>query len=349
LCEELKKIGYSLYFITDKRGEKFIQNNSKKLFKKILIIPASGFSGKNIFQKILSLLRVSIGFFITAFWVIKYNPKLTIGFGGYTTIPVIISSKLLLKKTVIHSADAVMGLSNKVLSYFSNTVCTSFKKVNGIPNFAQKKVIFTSLPIEKIFYKYAKEEYPQITKKSDINILITGGSLSAKALSIPVAKSISMLPKNLKTRLNIHHQSTAEDLQIVKDIYTQNNIKSVAKAFFDNVPELLNQSHLFIGRSGANTVLEIITVARPAIFIPLIHKDKQQVINAEISQKIGGSIIILQSNSLIDNLTETIKSILSDEKKLKTMHENLKKISIPVAIPNLIKVVEKYMENKNAK
>ncbi len=344
LCEELKKMHYDLYFITDIRGEKFIKNQSRKLFKKVLIIPASGFAGKNILQKISSLFRVFVGFFITAFWTLKYNPKLTIGFGGYTTIPVIVSSKLLCGKTMIHSADAVLGLSNRVLSCFSNTICTSFPKVRGISKFAQKKVLFTSLPIREIFYKYRREKYPAISKNSDMNILITGGSMGAKALSTPVAQAFSQLPQNLKSRLKIYHQTTQSDLQAVKNIYEKNGIKSEVKTFFDNVPHLLKQSHLFIGRSGASTVTELSTIARPAIFIPLIHKDMQQVINAEILQKIGGAIIILQSDAMIDNLSSVIKSLLSSEKKLKTMHENLKKISVSKAIPNLIKIVKKHMD-----
>ena len=342
LSEKLHKSGYKLYFITDKRGVKFIQNKDiGDIFQSILIIPASGFVGKNLFEKILSFLNVTVGFFKSILFVLKYNPKLTIGFGGYTTIPIVIASKILLKKTIIHSADTVFGLSNKILSFFADSICTSFSRVLNIPKMAKRKVVFTALPILEDFYKFGNIPYTINDKK--INILITGGSLGANALSVPVATAISNLPINIKKKLCIFHQVNEASINKVKKIYRKNNIDASVEIFFKNTPVLLYKCHLFIGRSGASTVYEVMTVKRPSIFIPLQHKDRHQIINAELLEQIGASIIILQNDEFIDTLTNVLSAILSDLSKLKQMQETLKHVRTGEAVSILSELINTYM------
>jgi len=343
LSDKLKKQGYQLYFITDKRGIKFITNQNKdNIFNKIYIIPASGFSGKNLFKKFMSLLNVCAGFFISMCLILKYKPKLTIGFGGYTTVPVIIGSKILLKRTIIHSADTVFGLSNKVLSFFANKICVSFKEVLNIPQINCNKVIFTALPINDDFYKLSSKPY--VIDNNKINILITGGSLGAVALSVPVASVIANLPQYIKNKLYIFHQVNIDSLSEVKRIYKNSKINATVDTFFNNTSELLYKCNLFIGRAGASTVYEIMTIKRPSIFIPLLHKDRHQIINAEFLEKVGASIIILQNYDFMNSLNRVLVHLLSDTSKLKLMHQNLQKIKTYKAIPRLLKVVNEFME-----
>lgn len=347
ICEKLKKLGYKLFFITDIRGKKFLSKTTtsdnkqaSKLFEKVLILNASGFAGKTIYEKIISLIKMTFCFIPSIYWVFKYKPNLTIGFGGYVTLAPVIMSKLCLKKTIIHSADTVIGLSNKILINFSNFICTSFKNVKGIPNRLKNKIVYTGLPIKDIFFKYRKNPYPKITPTSKIQILITGGSLGAQILTDTIPYSLSMLPKNIIKRLNVIHQVQYDKIKPISDFYKKIGIKAEVSDFFKNIPELLNKSNLFIGRSGASTVVEVGTIACPAIFIPLMHKDKHQVYNAKTLEKIGGAKIILQSDLSIDKLSREIETLINKD-ILTQMYNNLMKIETIQASDNIIKLINK--------
>lgn len=342
LSSKLKKQGYKLYFITDKRGLRFLSDRkNNNLFERVFTIPASGFAGKSIVYKLKSIFNVLIGLLISIVIVLRFKPKLSIGFGGYTTVPVIIISKLLCKKVIIHSADTVFGLSNKILSFFSDKICTSFKEVKNIPNSNINKVVFTSLPVQEDFYKYANAPY--LIKDNKIKILITGGSLGASSLSTPIALAVQALPIKIKNRLHIYHQVYSDSLHEVIKIYKKNNISANVATFFNNIPNLLKGCNLFIGRSGASTIHELMIIKRPSILVPLIHKDRHQIFNAEVLEKTGGAIIVLQDDNFVDSLKSSLLYLLSDKSRLNVMYENLQQIKFENSIFKMLEIVNNFM------
>ena len=206
--------------------------------------------------------------------------------------------------------------------------------------FLKNKIVYTGLPIKDIFFKYRKNPYPKITPTSKIQILITGGSLGAQILTDTIPYALSMLPKNIIKRLNVIHQVQYDKIKPISDFYKKIGIKAEVSDFFKNIPELLNKSNLFIGRSGASTVVEVGTIACPAIFIPLMHKDKHQVYNAKTLEKIGGAKIILQSDLSIDKLSREIETLINKD-ILTQMYNNLMKIETIQASDNIIKLINK--------
>ena len=75
----------------------------------------------------------------------KFNPDIVIGVGGYVTAPVIYAGKKLGYKTLVHEQNSVLGLSNKVLLRYTDTLCTSFPKmkINNI------NLVYTGNPCEE--------------------------------------------------------------------------------------------------------------------------------------------------------------------------------------------------------
>ena len=67
----------------------------------------------------------------------EFKPDIVIGCGGYVMAPVIYAAKKCGCKTLIHEQNSVLGLSNKIMLKYTDTLCTSFKsmkvdKVNSI-------------------------------------------------------------------------------------------------------------------------------------------------------------------------------------------------------------------------
>lgn len=339
VAKEMKKDGFRVFLITDKRGKQFTE---KGVFEKVISIPAGGMVGKSKFFKLMSLAKLAIGSAISFLRLLILRPNMIVGFGGYTTVSVILSGWILRKNIIIHSADSVMGLSNKILCRFANKILTSFEKVSGIPAGNENKIIFTGLPLRENILKLSETKNYTLPKgKEKINILITGGSQGSAALGDQCAKAFSLLDDKLKKKLFINHQVRKEDITEVMSIYKNAGISDsvICKPFFDNMSEIYKDCHLFIGRSGASSVVENALLGVPSIFVPLWHKDRQQFLNAEQLTSVGGAIMIEPKEYSSENLKNILENMLND-KVLAKMNKSLSKVSIKngsIEIPLILK------------
>ena len=81
-------------------------------------------------------------------------------------------------------------------------------------------------------------------------------------------------------------QCRPEDLETVRTIYANAEIRAELQPFFTDLPRRMAEAHLVIARSGAGTVAELMAIGRPAILVPLPHAlDDNQTPNAEILAK----------------------------------------------------------------
>ncbi len=123
-----------------------------------------------------------------------------------------------------------------------------------------------------------------------LRLLVFGGSQGARAFSQIVPAAITRLPHDLKLRLSVVQQCRPEDLENVRGVYANAEVRAELQSFFTDLPRRMADSHLVIGRSGAGTVAELMAIGRPAILVPLPHAlDDNQTPNAEILTKAGAA------------------------------------------------------------
>ena len=108
-----KMSNYNFIIITDQRGGKYYENFFEKtsLNFKIFTHKVSSPSNKNIIQKTISLLQISLSLIKSLFIILFKKPDVVIGFGGYPTIAPMISSKICSIPSIIHEQNAIIGLS----------------------------------------------------------------------------------------------------------------------------------------------------------------------------------------------------------------------------------------------
>ena len=194
-----------------------------------------------------------------------------------------------------------------MLSRFADFTCLSFEKTKKIPTKAN--TIFTGLPLRPEIQKLTDINFINPSKTNEINIVIMGGSQGAELFSKIIPNVISMLNKNILGKLHIYQQTIENDIKYVKNFYKKLNIAATIEPFFKNPEQLLKIATIFIARAGASTILEVGTIGRPSIFIPILHKDKQQYINAEQITNNGGGYIIDQNDLTSEILYEKLNDM----------------------------------------
>ena len=333
LSEELELKGYKVFLFTDKRVESLAKNFS---LENIKIIPSGTFTNTNFFYWPITFFKIISGIVLSLFYIINIRPSLVIGFGGYPTIPILISAKISKIKIIIHEQNSIIGRANKFLIMICDKITTGFHKTIGIKNIYSHKIIYTGNPVRSEIFKH-KKEYIKHDKNGAFNLLIFGGSQGASFFSEMIPFSINKLVEDKKSLLHVFHQVREGQVDKVKSYYDSKNIKSDVKTFFFNLPKLLNNSHLLISRSGASTVSEVYATKIPAIFIPLPHSiDNDQELNTKELEKIGQVIVKKQKNidssilfKMLDKLMDEpeILEAMARSNKMNYINDSSKKIS----------------------
>ena len=313
----LEEKGYKIFLITDKRGKRFANK-----FENISVIIGGGWSGESFFYRLRSLSKLAIGFLQTFYYMLKIRPVAVLGMGGYISVPVVLCAKILRKKTFVHNADSILGNANILLSKFADATMVSFKETKKVP--ANANVVFTGLPLREDVKNIADRKYPEIKEDTQIIVTVMGGSQGAKIFGDVVAKTMAMFDEKTKKKLFIYQQVVEEDIKKIESFYKKNHISAEIKPFFTNPAELLKKTHIFIGRAGASTVLEIGSIGIPSIFIPIMHKDRQQFINAEQITSVGGGEILSQPDFSAKNLYKILEKMVKNANLLAKIAKNAK-------------------------
>ena len=143
-------------------------------------------------------------------------------------------------------------------------------------------------PVREEVLALREEDFPVLTEEGLLRVLVTGGSQGARVLSEVVPDGLAMLPPALRSRLQVTQQCRSEDVDAVRERYSNHDIPAELGTYFEDMHERLADTHLFIGRAGASTIAELTAVGRPAILVPLpIATDDHQAVNTRENRQSG--------------------------------------------------------------
>ncbi len=332
LAAELLTRGYNVTILTDKRGHAFKSLGDKV---KVKTINSATFKA-GLLSKIKSLFLLGVGFLQSLIIIIKSKPEIVIGFGGYPSFPPVLAAQMLLIKTIIHEQNGILGKANIWLEGFADRIAASMPNTKGIKN--MDKVVVTGNPIRAAVCEVREKPYPKFDK--EFNIFITGGSQAAKVLGDVLPEAMCLLDDEIKNKLHVVQQCRQEEIDTITETYKGADIKAEVKAFFDDMPERLSACHLFIGRSGASTVTEMAVVGRPSIFIPLLHADRQQYLNADLLVNNDAAWVVEEKEFTPEFMKQQIELLMEDTRILEIAAKAAKKCGKPDAVKNLADLIE---------
>ena len=178
-------------------------------------------------------------------------------------------------------------------------------------------------------------------------VLIFGGSLGAQKINENVVRILKRLSDDGEIQLlfGTGERNFEEIKGQIKDVNLSDNIKIVP--YIDNMHLAMAAADVVVSRSGAITVSEIAVLGKPSILIPspnVVRNHQEQ--NARALEKVGACKVLLESELNEKSLYDTIISLAKDEKKQKSMSENLKAVACPDALDRIYKIVKEISKNK---
>jgi UDP-N-acetylglucosamine--N-acetylmuramyl-(pentapeptide) pyrophosphoryl-undecaprenol N-acetylglucosamine transferase len=231
---------------------------------------------------ILSILKIPIGFIQAIIIVSREKPDCILSFGGYVGLPLVIAGWMQRIPVVIHEQTAVVGLSNRIASWFATKICVSMAQTKI--QFSKQKVVVTGLPIRASIFHPPQTPTVVFPKGKPI-IYITGGATGAQSVNELLYPIIG----KLVTRFVVVHQVGRSWISKAKKVRLglrgDKRGRYIVCPYMDenNHAWFLQHAALFVGRSGANTVAEVGVVGIPALFLPLPWSaGNEQYFNAKV-------------------------------------------------------------------
>ena len=309
VASEIAARGHRVIISCDGRVKKMVADSAPVSAQRVHIW-ASGVGAKSRIKQMWALFKIAVSAFALVLRFVFSRPNRVVAFGGYASVPVVFAAHVWHIPTFLHEQNGAIGRANKFAMRWVKTLMTSFQNVSGIPKNTNARVVYTGLPVRRDFIERAGAPLPKAE-----HILVTGGSLGAQILDdvVPVAVA------NMKSKkVFVTHQTRPENVEKLQRFYAEHKIHANVLSFIRDMATAIADSDLVIGRSGASTVIELTTIGRPAILVPLgINPD--QAANAANFEKLGAGFSVPQDKFTEKWLTATLIELFENPSRLDKM------------------------------
>jgi UDP-N-acetylglucosamine--N-acetylmuramyl-(pentapeptide) pyrophosphoryl-undecaprenol N-acetylglucosamine transferase len=265
-----------------------------------------------------------------AFWfcarlIRRDRPDMIIGFGGFTSAPVVLAAWLLNVPSALHEANRVPGLAVRTLGRLAKRVyLPPGIRLESIRASATRHV---GLPVRREIVRQPQTA-ARLALGLDPNqrlLVVLGGSQGAGPLNDWARRQLQLLAGEgiqcyVVTGLGKGNEG-------IVDLKTKAGaaIRSVFMPFSDRIAELLSAADLVVSRAGAGTLAELIRCETPAILVPYPHAaDDHQRANGEYFERQGGGIVIAQEQ--LGQLHAEVLDVIFNDWLLRKFRGNLQRM-----------------------
>lgn len=284
------------YITISKLGIPFINLNSGKLNRHLPL--------RKFYKFFWDLFMVFVGI-IKAFWIVlKEQPQTIVSFGGYTAVPIAIAGWLFRKKIVTHEQTVVAGLSNKIIAKFANKVLVSWD--TSLKYYPKNKTVLVGNPIRREVLVSKTDFYTKDLDPKRPTVYITGGNQGSNQINKRVFDFIDKLLEDVNVIHQTGNSTVTNDFQRAKEI--QNSLPIEKKRRYvitdyvstEHIGEVFGRADLVVGRSGANTITEILALGKLCVLIPIPNTSHdEQVVNAKYVEKTGLGYTLIQNEKMM--------------------------------------------------
>lgn len=242
-----------------------------------------------------SILKIPLGFLLSLVYLVKYRPSFVVSFGGYLSTPVVIGSWLLGIDTFTHEQATIPGVANRINSLFVKKIFLTWKESQNFFPKDKSQIIGNLQPTLYHQKKSRDQKINNFLGKEGNLVLILGGSQGSHVINEFIFKNLDLFSRYLI----VHQVGTAnyKNDQMKAFKIKRDNYFPIDYVSSQDIGSIYLRSKFVISRSGANTVWDLATFAKPAILVPLpISASGEQMANARKLEKAKMSIVLEQKN-----------------------------------------------------
>jgi UDP-N-acetylglucosamine--N-acetylmuramyl-(pentapeptide) pyrophosphoryl-undecaprenol N-acetylglucosamine transferase len=318
--ENLLYVGSDLGMVGEKAGISIEQRRMADRDINFRTIRAGKLQRRFEFETVKLLFRTVLGVYDSFKLVKEFSPDIIFCTGGYLSVPIAFAGWVNKIPVYLHEQTAAVGLSNGIVAKLAKRVYISFKSSEKY--FPKGKTLLTGNIVRDSIFKSdgGGEICKAVSKMKDSNlpvIYISGGGQGSHILNLLVREIMAYALHKYQIILQTGDNQTLRDYDLLYKEWMKlpTNLKErmyVTKFVSDSeIGCVFNNSDMYVGRAGANTVYEIGVLQKPSIFIPIPWvTHNEQELNARILESYGLSKVVLEGEITAGKLDSEIKKML---------------------------------------
>lgn len=238
-----------------------------------------------------------------------------VGFGGYVSIPAYIAARTMRVPVVIHEANKVPGIANRIGARFAQYVATTFAETTlqgarliGMP-------MSTAITDGTMTTAEARSTF-DLDPALPV-LLVSGGSQGARSINTAVVAAIDEL---LAAGIQVLHVLGPKNLtadHVPRDSEGGGRYRPLA--FVDRMSDAYRAADLMVARGGAATVMETAASGLPVVFVPLPWGNGEQEKNAAGLVASGAGMLVADDALDGPTLSRVVLELFSDRDALGEM------------------------------
>jgi UDP-N-acetylglucosamine--N-acetylmuramyl-(pentapeptide) pyrophosphoryl-undecaprenol N-acetylglucosamine transferase len=279
-----------------------------------------------------------------AFSVLRtFKPDACIGVGGYASGPVLFIAALMGIKIFIQEQNSYPGITNKILSRFSQKIFVAYDNLNQF--FSERKIVITGNPVRKDITAAlpAKEEALAFfgLKQDKQTILIIGGSLGARTINESIEKHIDLFANNGLQLLwqtgKIYYDGIIERTKDknLSDVKIHQFIREMNLAY--------SAADIIVSRAGALSISELCIIGKPVVLIPSPNvSEDHQTKNAMALVTKHAALMIKDTEAKLE-LGTVITALINDKKKMQELSDNIRTLAKNNAANEIVNQIVQHL------
>ncbi|MFC6171759.1 undecaprenyldiphospho-muramoylpentapeptide beta-N-acetylglucosaminyltransferase [Loigolactobacillus jiayinensis] len=269
-----------------------------------------------------------------------FKPDVVVGTGGYVSSAVLFAAAQLHVPTVINEQNSVAGITNRFLGRFVDRISIAFPEVAA--QFPKQKVVLTGNPrAQQVAGMQANQRLTDFHLQPEVpTLLIFGGSRGAERIN---AAFLAALPElNKKDYQVLFVSGQVHYAKIQKALANKTVNKNIAvEPYINDMPTILPDVAVILGRAGATSLAEITALGIPSILVPSPYvTNNHQTKNAESLVNHQAAEMITEEQLTGQSLLKVADRLMQDQKLRQTMSEQARQLGVPDAADRLIKVMQ---------
>jgi len=338
LARELIARGYRVVIHTEHRGAGYAHALAGLDH---VVLPASHLEG-GLVKKARAALTIACAVWQSRADLKRRKVALMVGFGGYPSFAPALAARSLGMPLLLHEQASRLSKANRQLLRWASALAVSFPEVEGAEGFDRARIHHTGNPVRQSILD-ARLPYPELSIDGPVRLLVIGGSQSAEVFGRVVPPALLALPGGMRRRLHVDLQHKEADP--IAEHLRDGGISAEVRPFFEDIGARLAAAHLVITRAGASTAADLVTIGRPAIFVPLPRggSRQEQARNAQTLAKTGVGWVIPEPELTPMALAARLSALLGAPEQLKSAAQAAAALATPAAAARLADLVERHL------
>jgi UDP-N-acetylglucosamine--N-acetylmuramyl-(pentapeptide) pyrophosphoryl-undecaprenol N-acetylglucosamine transferase len=284
----------------------------------------------------------------------EFKPDVIVGTGGFASYPAMTAGNTLGIPVLVHEANAVPGLTTKLVAGKAQKVLVSFEESAQFYRHPEK-VEAVGMPVRREFISIQKAEARAKLGLDERPLVVTAfGSLGARDMNNMVAE-LMKLEQEAGHPFQHIHATGAQGWTWMPDHLkslgvTVNDGRGIdMREYIYDMPTVMAAADVFISRAGASSCNEIAASGTPCILIPSPNvTNNHQEKNARVLEKRGAAILVLEPECTAQGIYTTLTDLLSDRQRCSQMSMNLRSMAVLDCAERICDMIDSLAAGKQA-